>query len=76
MTAWQPRRGEPAVAPDVQGLALFEQYEADGSLLLVTSDATDLRLEPGDFIVKRPWATASPAEEVNRARTTEARRDR
>lgn len=76
MTAWQPQRGEPAVAPDVQGLVLFEQYEADGSLLLVTSDATTLRLEPGDFIVKRPWATASPAVEVNRARTTEARRDR
>lgn len=54
-------------APTVQGLVLFEQYEASGSLLVVTSDKTALRLEPGDFIVRRPWATAADAVEVNRA---------
>jgi hypothetical protein len=54
-------------APQVQGLDLFEQYERDGSLLVVTSDASGLRLEPGDFIVRRPWATAAEAVEVNRA---------
>ena len=56
--------------PDVQGLELFEQYEEDGSLLVVTSDRTALRLEPGDYIVRRPWATAAPAVHVNRARRT------
>lgn len=53
--------------PAIQGLDLFEQYEHDGSLLVVTSDASSLRLEPGDYIVRRPWATAAPAVEVNRA---------
>ena len=57
-----------ASAPDVQGLVLFEQYEANGTLLFVTSDRTALQLEPGDFIVRRPWATAAPAVQINRAR--------
>ncbi len=55
-------------APQVQGLTLFEYYEADGSLLLVTSDSSALRLEPGDFTLRRPWATAATPEPVNRAR--------
>ncbi len=55
-------------APAIQGITLFEHYEANGSLLLVTSDASALRLEPGDFIVRRPWATAANPEPVNRAR--------
>ena len=55
-------------APDIQGLVLFEQYEVTGSLLVVTSDVNTLRLEPGDFIVRRPWATSAPAEPYNRAR--------
>lgn len=54
-------------APQVQGLDLFEQYEASGELLVVTSDASALRLEPGDFIVKRVWATAADPVEINRA---------
>jgi hypothetical protein len=57
-------------APSVQGLVLFEQYEASGSLLIVTSDRSALRLEPGDFIVRRPWATSADAIEVNRAKAT------
>lgn len=57
-----------SVAPELQGLVLFEQYEADGSLLVVTSDATALRLKSGDFIVRRPWATSAPAEEISRSR--------
>jgi hypothetical protein len=40
------------------GFDLFEHYEKDGSLLVVTSDATAIRLEPGDFIVRRLWSTA------------------
>ena len=56
-----------AHAPKVQGLVLFEQYEASGDLLVVTSDKSSLRLEPGDFIVRREWATACDPDEVNRA---------
>lgn len=48
-----------ANAPAVQGLDLFEHYEASGALLVVTSDASAISLEPGDFIVRRAWATAS-----------------
>ena len=54
-------------APRVQGLDLFEQYEASGELLVVTSDRSALRIEPGDFIVRRAWATAAEPIEVNRA---------
>ena len=57
-------------APKVQGLDLFEQYEASGSLLVVTSDSSSLRLEPGDYIVRRPWATAAPAVEINGSHAT------
>lgn len=59
-------------APRMQGLDLFEHYEASGALLVVTSDKRALRLEPGDFIVRRPWATSAPAVEVNRARAVVA----
>lgn len=55
-------------APRLQGLDLFEHYEHTGSLLVVTSDASTLRLEPGDFIVRRAWATAAEPHEHNRAR--------
>ena len=55
-----------ARAPEIQGLVLFEHYEANGSLLVVTSDKAALRLEPGDFIVRRAWATAAEAIEVSR----------
>ena len=55
-------------APPVHGLDLFEHYEASGNLLIVTSDKTTIRMEPGDFIVRRPWATAAPVLVVNRAR--------
>ena len=56
-------------APQLQGLVLFEHYEKDGSLLVVTSDASAVQpLKPGDFIVKRPWSTAAEPEEFNRAR--------
>ncbi len=40
------------------GLDLFEHYEEGGSLLVVTSDASTLEIEPDDFIVKRLWSTA------------------
>ena len=57
----------PFAAPTPQGLVLFEVYEASGSLLLVTSDSTLIDpLEPGDIMVRRPWATASSHEEVRR----------
>lgn len=49
------------------GLELFEHYEQGGSLLVATSDATALRLEPGDFIVKRIWSTAVVPYIYNRA---------
>lgn len=46
----------PSVA-QFYGFSLFEHYEKDGSILLVTSDASAIRLEPGDFLVKRMWST-------------------
>ena len=36
-----------ATAPRLQGLVLFEHYEVDGSLLLVTSDVT--AAEPDEY---------------------------
>ena len=49
--------------PRVQGLSLFEVYEHSGALLLVTSDASGIKLEPGDVIIRRPWATSAyPAQ--------------
>ncbi|KQP63040.1 hypothetical protein [Nocardioides sp. Leaf285] len=56
-----------AAAPDVQGLDLFEVYEEDGSLLLVTSDISQHTPAPGDRIYRRLWATAAPASPTRRA---------
>lgn len=42
-----------------EAMVMFEVYEADGSLLVVTSDATAARdaMEPGDRIYRRAWST-------------------
>lgn len=56
-----------AAAPAVQGLDLFEVYERDGSLLLVTSDISQHTFAAGDYAFRRPWATAAPATLVRRA---------
>lgn len=45
--------------PAVQGLDLFEVYEANGSLLFVTSALDRSELDPTDVIYRRPWATAA-----------------
>lgn len=50
------------------GLDLFEHYEPGGMLLVATSDASTIRLEPGDFIVKRLWSTAVMPYVYNEAR--------
>ena len=50
------------------GFDLFEHYESNGSLLVVTSDASAIRLEPGDFIVRRVWSTAAMPYVYNEAR--------
>lgn len=50
------------------GHQMFEHYQEDGYLIVVTSDATALRLEPGDFIVKRLWSTAVVPYIYNEAR--------
>lgn len=52
------------------GLELFEHYEQDGSLLVATTDASVLQLEPGDFIVKRLWSTAVMPYIYNEAEAT------
>ncbi|NGZ99649.1 hypothetical protein G5V59_02635 [Nocardioides sp. W3-2-3] len=48
------------LAPRLQGLDLFEVYEANGALLLVSSSLPD-DLDPTDRIYIRPWATSAPA---------------
>lgn len=48
-----------AVVPRLQGLDLFEVYEAGGQLLVVTSDLTSVNVQPGDVVIRRPWATAA-----------------
>lgn len=58
---------DKTAAPLVQGLELFEHYEADGTLLVVTSDPSSLTLEPGDSVVRRTWATAATPTDVTRA---------
>lgn len=50
------------------GHELFEHYERGGLLLVVTSDASAIHLEPGDFIVKRVWSTAVMPYVYNEAR--------
>jgi hypothetical protein len=60
MTADNPAARVPAV----QGLDLFEVYEASGALLLVTSDATLADLQPGDVMIRRPWATSAEIKAV------------
>lgn len=46
-------------APTPQGLDLFEVYEANGALLLVTSALDRSELQPTDRVYRRPWATAA-----------------
>lgn len=60
----------PAEVPQFYGHEMFEHYQQDGYLIVVTSDATAIRLEPGDFIVKRVWSTAVVPYVYNRAGTT------
>lgn len=45
-----------------EALVLYEQYEADGNLLLVTSDVTLLDLAPSDSLVRRMWSTGNEPE--------------
>ena len=59
-------------APPTQGLVLFEVYESTGRLLIVTSSLADVERLPTDVVVKRPWATTSPA---TRATPPEGGRD-
>lgn len=54
----------PDAVPKVQGLDLFEVYEAGGGLLLVTSDATLAELQSGDKMVRRAWATSAEVKAV------------
>lgn len=44
--------------PTFYGHVLFEHYQEDGHLLVVTSDESALDLEPGDYVVRRLWSTA------------------
>lgn len=52
-------RVEGVTIPTLQGLDLFEIYEANGALLLVTSALDRTELGPTDRVVRRPWATAA-----------------
>lgn len=48
------------VTPRVpEGLDLFEVYEANGSLLYVSSFLDSRDFGPSDVIFRRPWATAA-----------------
>lgn len=52
-----------AETPAVQATDLFELYERDGSLLLVTSDRTTMPpLRRGDRIIRRRWVTGASPE--------------
>jgi len=58
-------------APAVQGLVLFEHYEANGALLAVSSTVVDLPpMQDGDYVVRRAWATAARPEAVHLAVVT------
>lgn len=59
---------ESAPVPQFYGIEMFEHYGSEGYLLVVTSDASEIRLEPGDFIVKRMWSTAVVPYIHNRAK--------
>ena len=45
--------------PSIAGLTMFEVYEANGSLLFVASNLDGWEREVGDYVVRRPWATAA-----------------
>ena len=45
--------------PGTAGLVLFEVYEASGNLLFVSSNLDGWEGEVGDYVVRRPWATAA-----------------
>lgn len=45
--------------PSFAGITLFEVYEASGSLLFVASNLDGWEKEVGDYVVRRPWATAA-----------------
>lgn len=45
--------------PGTDGLVLFEVYEASGNLLFVSSTLEGWEKEVGDYVVRRPWATAA-----------------
>ena len=45
--------------PSIAGLTMFEVYEANGNLLFVASNLDGWEEEVGDYVVRRPWATAA-----------------
>lgn len=45
--------------PSIAGLTMFEVYEANGNLLFVASNLDGWEREAGDYVVRRPWATAA-----------------
>jgi hypothetical protein len=54
------KRGDEATqygVAEFRGHNLFEHYNEDGHLVVITSDVTALDLEPGDFVVLRSWTT-------------------
>ena len=59
-------------APDSAGFDLFEHWETTGpdeyGLLLVSSSPIGMRLQPGDWILRRRWAPASEPATYNHAR--------
>lgn len=62
--------------PTNTGVTLYEVWELSPDeepyLLLVTSNAVEFPLRPGDMIVSRTWAPAGPQTYVNSARLPDA----
>lgn len=59
--------------PDSTGEVLFEHWEnalGRPSLLLVASSPDEMRLQPGDVILRRVWAPAGRPEVYNEAGRT------
>ena len=57
-----------AETPGMQALDVFEVYERDGALLVVTSDLSGVQLRRGDRVVRRRWSTCALPEFIKEQR--------
>lgn len=59
----------PGLASAVERMDMFEVYDSEANLLLVTSDVSAISdLQPGDTVYRRSWSTDAEAVLYHQAR--------